>query len=423
MGEPNRNYQHRNNSGSAPARASNNSYNNRQNQPSNDGAPRASRNDRRMNQFNTEYDSQNNWYGSVEREDKYSQSKSKDKRPFNRQRNPKPKTEEPDFTAKKESTPKNNDLYNLAEYQGAIADTRLYVQNVDHASYGNLIVASHRDLCALDSRTSRIIPFPVYQHYCSTLLHAKLLMVADENGQNPLPGQVITDLVTARTVIPQAISDYLASISNTLTPQGFSLNVNYPEIILPLGTQPEVDSGTFGPCNAERHQVYETHFSPFVTHGFINACINANNDREYGDWDPLPAGLAPVSAQNVLQRPNRNLLSYYPTTQLHLEAVQVMTNLVGRAQEGNDLRGRLRYNGELMAYCSAHLQNAKIKLSNGIPESLPNDSISSFTHTTIPIDNGDQLTPCSGNIRSSVSTGGSSSARSGLYALKRLKSN
>lgn len=387
MGEPtSKNFQRKANSGSGQARASNQGYNNnRQSQSTNEGIPRSSRNDRRMNQYNAEFDNQNNWYGSVEREEKYSQSKTKDKRPFNRQRNPKPKTDEPDFTAKKESKPKNEDLYSLAEYQGCIADTRLYVQNIDHASYGNIIVASHRDLCSLDARISRILPFPIYQHYCTTLLHAKLLMVADANGQSPLPGQIITDLITDRTIIPQAISDYLANISNTLTPQGFSLNINYPEIILPLGTQPEYDSGTFGPCDAIHHQVYETHFSPYVTHGYIEACIDANNDRNYGDWNPLPAPIGPVNAQNVLQRPNRNLLGYYPTSQMHLEAVQVMTSLVGRSQEGNDLRGRLRYNGELMAYCSAHLQNTKIKLSTGIPESLPNDSISTFTHTTILI--------------------------------------
>lgn len=333
-------------------------------------------------------------------------AKSKPKsKPFNRNR---PKTD----------AAKAHDLFQSLGFKGTVADRNDYLHNLDHASYGSLIVASHKDMCSVDNTFFCNVPFAAYQHYCSTLLHARLLVIANENGQNLLTNESVTDLIDDRTIMPKSISDYLAHISNTLAPQGFQLRINYPAIIFPQIAAAGYPDGSFGICNAVNHQAYETHFSPLVTQGLMEATIHAHQHGQHtGEWTPLPAALIP---ENGL--PNRNLLGYYPTAKLNPKALAVLNNLVDCSAKGDTLRGRLRFNRELMAHVTMHIDNLKIKKLNGLPKSVPNDSLLAFVHTTIPIAAGQQLTPIPGTIWSSTKLCGVSTGRGQLYAYKRKKS-
>jgi len=78
--------------------------------------------------------------------------------------------------------------------------------------------------------------------------------------------------------------------------------LNLPPIAIPQPPDGDIPSGSFGPINAQTHNVYEAYPNPLVTANRVLAS-QANNPN----YQPLPNALIP---QNLI--PNRNLLGYGP---------------------------------------------------------------------------------------------------------------
>lgn len=107
-----------------------------------------------------------------------------------------------------------------------------------------------------------------------------------------------------------------------------------------------IPSGTFGPVNADTHNLYESYICPYTT----AARVIASRAREPVEWDPLPIPLLPPGGV-----PNENFIGYAPMEPLHPDARDALSR--GSFEEGDDIAGRLRVNGNLFLKTSSKLNS------------------------------------------------------------------
>lgn len=115
-----------------------------------------------------------------------------------------------------------------------------------------------------------------------------------------------------------------------------------PTIAIPLASYEDeegnvIPSGTFGPVNEDTHNVYECYICPYTT---AQRVIESRAIEPPQQWNPLPEQLLPVGGI-----PTPNFIGYAPITRLHPDARDAITR--GAFEEGDDVAGRLRFNGNL----------------------------------------------------------------------------
>lgn len=325
--------------------------------------------------------------------------------------------------ATNETAPKDDDLYDSGMFGGTHPINCLRSHNLDFASFGILIDASYQDMMAVDNRVSRTMPFAAYQHYCTTLLHTRLLnMSADDNHLDLLPGSGdYKHLIPDDLVIPQCISHYLAGIGPTVTPHGMRVHVNLPEATIPRIAAEELASGHFGPVVADNHNAYEVHFSPFVTRAYVQRELEVNMHGHQdiaANWNPFPAGSFPANCT-----PNENLLGWHMPRRLHPEGTATLNRLNNYFDEGDDLRGRLQFNGELMAMCSGVINGLNIKKAAGLPKTQNNDSIVGFLRLDRQLPSSSRLASHGATICSPVTMSANNTQRVSMLGLKRKRTD
>lgn len=66
------------------------------------------------------------------------------------------------------------------------------------------------------------------------------------------------------------LAEYCSNISSVITPGNHEVKVNVPPIMIPQSAyvdeeENEIPAGTFGPADAENHNVYEAQLCPYTT--------------------------------------------------------------------------------------------------------------------------------------------------------------
>lgn len=112
------------------------------------------------------------------------------------------------------------------------------------------------------------MPFPGFLHSMNTILQTTIIDSVFDEGRRPLPNQDARaqDCLTSEYVVPGPIYEYCSNNSTAMTPGNQEVKVNMPEITLPQPSNEKgediITSGTYGPVNADTHNVYETNLCP-----------------------------------------------------------------------------------------------------------------------------------------------------------------
>lgn len=156
-------------------------------------------------------------------------------------------------------------------------------------------------------------------------------------------------------MIPKPIVDYAQGFSKILTPNGSEFRPNVPTIAIPLASYEDdqgniIPSGTFGPVTQDTHNVYECYICPYTTAQRVIESRQPPPPHQHGprEWDPLPPDLMPPGGE-----PNSNFIGYAPIDVLHPDARDALSR--GSFEEGDDIAGRLRVNGNLFLKASGKL--------------------------------------------------------------------
>lgn len=177
-----------------------------------------------------------------------------------------------------------------------------------------------------------------------TYVNATLLDSVYENQERPFGEYTdkATSILPQEFTIPKPIVDYVQGFSKILTPDGSEVRQNVPTIAVPLTAYEDdegnqIPSGTFGPVNQDTHNVYECYICPYTT---AQRVIEQRALEPPEQWNPLPEALLPEGGMS-----NSNFIGYAPTVRLHPDARDAISR--GTFEEGDDIAGRLRYNGNL----------------------------------------------------------------------------
>lgn len=216
-----------------------------------------------------------------------------------------------------------------------------YAQNLDFSQFPVLVRQVYEVMCDVDPTVREMCPFPMFQHVMFSVLNAYIIDYSNQTYKNvlcPMAQPAGESIQSYNIVIPQPIADYIACIGNSLTRAGEIVGFNVPEAVLPRATAAgNVQSGTFGPCNAASHNVYECYASPYVSKRYIECSIINNNANVFTeDWQPLPQGYYPMGAL-----PNENLVGWWPVERLSRLAVAQLMKC--GFENGNSIGGRLAF--------------------------------------------------------------------------------
>lgn len=266
----------------------------------------------------------------------------------------KPKSEDTDlskFRAKKESVPKDEPLYDIGGCSASYPITEKNCMNWDLGGFIILLKQTYEAMRTVEQRIDRQMPFCLFQHHCCVYLNAVLYDRIREQGGMPfgtaLRCQDAIQTEGAEYLIPEVIQEYVRNVGKYVTSTGVDVYVNVPDIARPqpptVVEDEDIESGFFGPANADTHNVYECYIAPAITARYVEACGNAN-----ADWIPLPQHYIPEGSV-----PTFNLLGY--------DKIQPL-DLSGRARcqglffpDDDTVEGRLRFSPELSARVNTFL--------------------------------------------------------------------
>lgn len=195
-----------------------------------------------------------------------------------------------------------------------------------------------------DNRFERQVPFALFQHVMFGALQVRIAQYQKfENGDSLFSSFVDTKIAFGEDFkVPKVILEYMDSIATCVTPSGDKIAVNQPRVAIPQGPIPEDEdfaaapSGSFGHITAENHNDYECYASPFISRRLIERTIEANDNRDFNDWNPFPDGWLP---EPILI--TKNLVGYHKPTQLHPEALSLLRRIT--FLNDDTLLGRIAY--------------------------------------------------------------------------------
>lgn len=244
-----------------------------------------------------------------------------------------------DFKATDETAPIDEPMYDLGPHSSAIPVQETYAQNFEFSGFIDQVERTYESLRGIDPRLDRRMPYSMFQHSMATILNAYLLDLTLENGERKMGATRMQDLLPEDLNIPDNLYHYMTTIGNTTTVGGEEVKFNLPDIAVPQPAADGIPAGSFGPVNAQTHNVYECYISPLVT---MNRVLNSRRPAGDPEIPPLPPALVPAGGL-----PNRNLLGHGPPDIIPLE---------GRARiegfdfpEGDSDAARLRVCPELMS--------------------------------------------------------------------------
>lgn len=263
-------------------------------------------------------------------------------------------------------------------FKGSKLITGCSSHNLDFSGFPLLCREMYEVMAKEDRYISRNCPFAMYYHYCVTLLNVRILDYQktyckhDLLRDMPELGRVIS---IGDYMLPVIIKEYIQNIGNMLTPSGERVSWNLPDTAIPQTTleyeEYSVPSGSFGPINAQNHNVYESYICPYISQGYIVATAANQGPNAEENWQPFPDGWI---IPGTIATPN--LLGYFPIeTRLHSEAVQKLN----RCEFTNDLTalGRIAYCPYAMTCVGDYIKNisTKIRVSKCIFTQRENSSI------------------------------------------------
>ena len=275
------------------------------------------------------------------------------------------------------------------------------------------------------------MPYCAFQHTMTSLLNIVIIDHAKSvNAEDRYSGQVSPmNLVTEVTVIPAPIAEYFSMISNATTPQGDNVLTNIPVGGVPnphiaaAGDVVEQTAGGFGVCGVANHNSYECYVSPLITSRLVEATLQQNQDHNFADWEPLPAGMTPPNGV-----PNRNLLGYRQVERLRSEGIQTLMNL--QFPDGDNMSSRIRWCSELncRVYGVLRTMENRYKMAYGKPRHGTNTStlgyMSVISTAVAELQwNTQRVADFSGPIYSSVALGSWQTYQVYLFGLKRERTD
>ncbi|KAL1487987.1 hypothetical protein ABEB36_015367 [Hypothenemus hampei] len=165
--------------------------------------------------------------------------------------------EVPDYSARTETPPSNEPMYDLGPHSAGVADCNVYSQNFEFGGFMDLVEGVYQQLSSIDPRLDRRMPRSSFIHYCNVLLNATLCDVAKDNSEMKVNiCNYVQDLLPEMMYIPSPIHEYLTNISNIITPNGENVRFNIPDVAIPRGPVLNAQgveicaSGSFGPITA-----------------------------------------------------------------------------------------------------------------------------------------------------------------------------
>ncbi|GBP81124.1 hypothetical protein EVAR_88222_1 [Eumeta japonica] len=244
----------------------------------------------------------------------------------------------------------------------------------------------------------------MFQHSMTTIHNCHLLDLTLDNGERKIDGSRCEDLLPEDLCIPDNLYHYIASIGNTVTVEGEEIKFNLPDVAIPRAAEGQIPAGSFGPVNANNHNVYECYISLLVT---SNRVLNTRRGPDDPEIPPLPIALIPEGAV-----PTPNLLGHGPADVLPAEAgisyiheYKVKGELAEMDVKCNDLtdqRDRLQVLVSEMDDCRNHYEQSLLQIQvlqeelpikteqsialNNKNASIP-ESVTSALHTVINYEN------------------------------------
>lgn len=206
------------------------------------------------------------------------------------------------------------------------------------AGFVDQIERTYEMMRGIDPRLDRRLPFSMFQHSMCTILNCYLFDVALDNGERKLGATRCQDLLPEDLCMPDNLYHYCTSIGNTTTSTGEEVRFNIPNAAVPQVRIGDVPSGSFGPVNANTHNLYECYISPLIT---ANRVLNSRRRDNQPEVQPLPAELVPAGAA-----PTRNLLGFGPPDIIPAEARPRIEGF--EFPDGDDYAARLKVCPELM---------------------------------------------------------------------------
>lgn len=213
-------------------------------------------------------------------------------------------------------------------------------------------------------------------------------------------------------VLPKIICDYYEQIGTTVTQDGSHAEVNFPERVIPLdGTDNNV-AGTFGPCDANSHNLYKCYPSPHISNTLIQATIENNRN-----WEPLPDALYLANSQ-----PNRNLLGYRIPESLDTNGRNALQNL-REPPTGNETAMRAQIIPEVFDRVSAAIKSRAHLIRTGNPIVSQKNSASQvgFVECIIPLAPNTYFAPTSVVLWSPTTLGANQASMLDIFTFKRFR--
>lgn len=272
-------------------------------------------------------------------------------------------------------TPPSDELrYDVASLGVMTPQQDKFVFNHTADGFLNVVEQCYNKLVAIDGRTPRRLPFPVFLHNMNQLYYVHMYTIAENTGQQAtwtsrVPCDDMQRLISADTVeIPEEIWFWLKGLGQWIDRKGIKWIPNFPEQWSPKSSRNiqrvPVTGGDFGVPTEQNHNAYENHISPCATRAFVTAALNDNhNNNGIVEYQPLPIPLQPPGLI-----PNANFLGYYPSSRrLHAECLQFYDQF--NNFWANGIGTRIGYNPYLWTKMTAALQpiKGKMKFRTGMP--------------------------------------------------------
>lgn len=320
--------------------------------------------------------------------------------------------------ATEEDTPQDEPLYDTTAYTAGNPLFQFYQQNFDLAGFEPLCSTTYEVLQGLDPKLPRDLPYAGFLHTMGTYVNAAVLDSVYDNQERKFGeySERVSSVLPQEFTIPKPIVDYAQGFSKILTPDGSEVRQNVPAISIPLASYEDdagniIPSGTFGPVNAETHNVYECYICPYTT----AQRVIESTQRELQPWEPLPEALMPSGGV-----PNQNFIGYAPIDALHTDARDALSR--GSFEEGDDIAGRLCVNGNLFLKTTSKLNTLSkkfkmCKLNNTDPvkyKTQPANLLISRTNDEAQIIAGRSVTNSS-----SYQFGSNASGAAGIFVYHR----
>lgn len=329
-----------------------------------------------------------------------------------------------DFRSKEDTAPIDEPLYDLGPHSSSIPVQENYSQNFDFSGYIDQVERSYEAMRGIDPRLDRRMPFSMFQHSMCTILNCYLVDLAQENGERKMGVGKCQDLLPEDLCVPENLFHYLANVGNTTTVNGEEIKFNLPEIAVPRPQEGDFPAGSFGPVNAENHNVYECYISPLVT---MNRVLNSRRAQGVAEVPPLPVVMAPHGGI-----PTENLLGHGPPDIIHIEARQRIEGF--EFPEGDSEAARLRLCPELMARVNTVLFEMRTRfkmrdigrqspsLRNYVkPKNIP--GYVQYVRVAENVPDNQRLSKRQSQIRGPAAFGSATSGQVNLHCLHRERTN